>query len=153
MYRGVRQGLFQLTQLSRVYKEVLPAHLHKDAVGSLLDVLVSHVVKEVVTLEDIVSADATELHEIFAIILEKGPTIMLFSDKQAKDIATHCASWPKLQELSLVLNARLQEIVGRWASGKGSLAQQFKPVEVRGLIKALFSNTDRRAAALSKITM
>ena len=153
VYRGVRQGLFQLTQLSRVYKEVLPAHLHKDAVGSLLDVLLSHVVKEVVALEDIVSADATELHEILAIILEKGPTIMLFSDKQAKDVAAHCASWPKLQELSVVLNARLQEIVDRWAAGKGSLAQQFKPVEVRGLIKALFSNTDRRAAALSKITM
>lgn len=153
VYRGVRQGLFQLTQLSRVYKEVLPAHLHKDAVGSLLDVLVSHVVKEIVALEDIVNADATELHEILAIILEKGPTIMLFSDKQVKDIPTHCASWPKLQELSIVLNARLQEIVDRWASGKGSLAQQFKPVEVRRLIKALFSNTDRRAAALSKITI
>ena len=153
VYRGVRQGLFQITQLSRVYKEALPAHVHKDSVGSLLDSLVSHVVKGILALEDIVSADASELHEILDIILEKGPSIMQFSKEQAKDVSLYCASWIKLQDLAFILNARLYEIVDRWAQGKGSLAQHFKPVEVRTLIKALFTNTDRRAAALSKITM
>jgi centromere/kinetochore protein ZW10 len=52
VYRGVRQGLFQITQLSRVYKGVLPSHVHRDAVGNLLDVLVSYVVKGVLSLED-----------------------------------------------------------------------------------------------------
>ena len=153
VYRGVRQGLFLLTQLSRVYKEALPAHVHKDAVGSLLNTIVSYVVKGILALEDIVSAEASELHRILDIILEKGPSIMQFSEEETKDIPLHCASWVQLQELAFILDARLYEIVDRWAQGKGSLAEHFKAVEVRTLIKALFTNTDRRAAALSKITV
>jgi centromere/kinetochore protein ZW10 len=153
VYRGIRQGLFQLTQLSRVYKEALPAHVHKDSVGSLLDVLVSYVVKGILALEDIVSNDAAELHQILDTILEKGASVMQFSEEQMKDLPLHCASWVQLQQLAFVLDARLYEIVDRWDGGKGTLAQHFKPVEVRNLIKALFTNTDRRAAALSKITL
>lgn len=153
VYRGVRQGLFQLTQLSRVYKEALPVYVHKDAVGNLLNVLVSFVVKGIIALEDIVSADAAELNRILDIILEKGPPVMHFSEEQMKDMSVHCASWMQLKELAFVLDARLYEIVDRWGQGKGSLAQHFKPIEVRTLIKALFTNTDHRAAALSKITM
>ena len=153
VYRGVRQGLFQLTQLSRVYKEALPVYVHKDAVGNLLNVLVSFVVKGIIALEDIVSADAAELNRILDIILEKGPSVMHFSEEQMKDMLVHCASWMQLKELAFVLDARLYEIVDRWGQGKGSLAQYFKPIEVRTLIKALFTNTDHRAAALSKITM
>lgn len=153
VYRGVRQGLFQITQLSRVYKEILPAHVHKDGVGNLLDVLISYIVKGVLTLEDIVSADATELHQVLVTVLEKGPSVMQWSDNQAKDIPLHCPSWVRLQELAFVLDARLYEIVERWGQGKGSVAKNFKAVEVRNLIKALFTNTDRRAAALSKITV
>lgn len=153
VYRGVRQGLFQLTQLSRVYKEALPVYVHKDAVGNLLNGLVSFVVKGIVALEDIVSGDAAELNRILDIILEKGPSIMHFSEEQMKDVSVHCASWMQLKELAFVLDARLYEIVDRWGQGKGSLAQHFKPIEVRTLIKALFTNTDHRAAALSKITM
>ena len=153
VYRAVRQGLFQITQLSRVYKETLPAHVHQDAVGNLLDVLVSHIVKGVLALEDIVSADASELHHVLRIVLEKGPSVMQFDEHQAKDLPLHCASWLRLEELAFVLNARLYEIVDHWGEGKGNLAKNFKPVEVRTLIKALFTNTDRRAAALTKITL
>ena len=153
VYRGIRQGLFQLTQLSRVYKEALPAHVHKDSVGSLLDVLVSYVVKGILALEDIVSDDAAELHQILDTILEKGASVMQFSEEQMKDLPVHCTSWAQLQQLAFILDARLYEIVDRWNQGKGVLAQHFKPVEVRNLIKALFTNTDRRAAALSKITL
>ena len=153
VYRGVRQGLFQLAQLSPVYKEALPSHVHWNAVGSLLDSLVSCVVKGIVALEDIVSADASELHEILAIVIEKGlSSVMLLDEQEAENLSGYCPSWPKLQELAVFLNARLQEIVDWWASGKGGLAQHFKPSEVHGLIKALFKNTDHRAAALSKIT-
>ena len=153
VYRGVQQGLFQLAQLSRVYKEALPSHVHRKAVGSLLDSLVLYVVKGIVALEDIVSADASELHEILTIVIEKGSSVMLLDEQEAASLSSYCPSWPKLQELVTVLNARLQEIVDWWASGKGGLAQHFKPSEIRGLIKALFKNTDHRAAALSNITL
>ena len=159
VYRGVRQGLFQITQLSRVYKETLPGYVHRDAVGNLLDVLVSYVVKGVLALEDIVSADAGELYQVLETVLEKGASVMQWSDEEeeAKEgellLSLCCPGWARLQELSFVLDARLYEIVERWGEGKGSLARHFKAVEVRNLIKALFTNTDRRATALSKITV
>lgn len=39
----------------------------------------------------------------------------------------------------------------RWADGKGPLAEEFSAAEVKSLIRALFQNTERRAAALAKI--
>lgn len=39
----------------------------------------------------------------------------------------------------------------RWAEGKGPLAVEFSCNEMKSLIRALFKNTERRAAALAKI--
>lgn len=50
-----------------------------------------------------------------------------------------------------MLNSSLADINDRWADGKGPLAVEFKPEEVKGLIRALFQNTDRRAAVLARI--
>ena len=154
VYRGVRQGLFQLTQLSRVYKDTLPVHVHRDAIGNLLDVFVSYIIQRVLALEDIVSKDSSELSRLIEVVVEKGPSVMGLSEEEAgKELPHHCPSWLRLKELAFVLDARLQQIVDRWGRGKGSLAEHFKAVQIRTLIKALFTNTDRRAAALEKITM
>lgn len=59
--------------------------------------------------------------------------------------------WNKLKELIIILGASLKEIEERWASGNGPLAQEFSAENVKQLIKALFQNTDRRSAVLSKI--
>ena len=153
VYRGVRQGLFQITQLSRVYKSTLPTHVHRSSVGNLLDVLVSYVVQGVLALEDIVSNDSSELCRILEVIVEKGLAAMQFGKEEEREgeISHYCPSWQQLKELAFVLDARLQQIVDRWDRGKGSLAKHFKAIQIRSLIKALFTNTDRRAAALDKI--
>ena len=41
--------------------------------------------------------------------------------------------------------------LSRWASGKGPLAVEFPVDEMKQLIRALFQNTDRRAAVLARI--
>lgn len=52
----------------------------------------------------------------------------------------------------VVLNSNwLALLPHRWADGKGPLAAEFSPAEVKSLIRALFQNTERRAAALAKI--
>ena len=154
VYRGVRQGLFQITQLSRVYKNTLPSHVHRDAAGNLLDVLVSYMIQGILSLEDIVSKDSSELSRLLEVVIEKGPSVMQMSEEEAQsELPNHSPSWSQLQDLAFVLDARLYEIVDRWGGGKGTLAKNFKPVQIRTLIKALFTNTDRRAAALDKITM
>lgn len=59
--------------------------------------------------------------------------------------------WCKFNELILILSSSLTEIYDRWADGKGPLAVEYTPEDIRKLIRALFQNTDRRAVILAKI--
>lgn len=57
----------------------------------------------------------------------------------------------KFKEICFLLSGNLQEIDDRWASGHGPLASWMKPDEVKRMIRALFQNTEKRAAVLSRI--
>lgn len=59
--------------------------------------------------------------------------------------------WEKLLELIKVLGASLKEIEVRWGNGKGPLAHEFTPSQVKQLIRALFQNTERRSNLLACI--
>lgn len=59
--------------------------------------------------------------------------------------------WRMLKELTKVLGASLRDIEERWADGKGPLANELSPQQVKQLIRALFQNTERRSNLLSKI--
>ena len=67
------------------------------------------------------------------------------------DATRFVKSWDRFRELILVLNASLREIEERWAAGKGPLAANFSVEEMKQLIRALFQNTERRAAVLARI--
>lgn len=51
-----------------------------------------------------------------------------------------------------VLSSSLKDIENRWADGKGPLANELKAEQIKNLLKALFQNTDRRAALLKHIS-
>jgi centromere/kinetochore protein ZW10 len=74
--------------------------------------------------------------------------VLLFS---SHDALRFVKSWSRFRELILVLNASLKEIEERWSGGKGPLAQDFTVEEMKQLIRALFQNTERRAAVLARI--
>lgn len=59
--------------------------------------------------------------------------------------------WGRFQELEHLLRASLRDIEDRWSSGKGPLAAHFAADEVKQMIRALFQNTDHRAAILARI--
>ena len=151
---AIQQARLHIQKLSKVYAEVLPEEIHHRAVGGLLNMVVGELVKSVLALEDIAVDDATELHSILNQFLERGRAA-LSSDKETQDklLDKYCRGWSKLRELAVVMDASLLKIVELWGGGKGIMAQVFTPMELRGLIKALFKNTDRRAAALAKITL
>ena len=105
------------------------------------------------SLEDISSDEAAQLHSIMSMFTARCPPwFKVPSD--AGDVPTiHQAvrKWNKLQEFMFVLNASLRDIGERWAGGQGPLAAECNAMEVKQLIRALFQNTDRRAAVLAKI--
>ncbi|XP_066495731.1 centromere/kinetochore protein zw10 homolog [Tiliqua scincoides] len=155
--RAVRQVLHQLKRLGTVWQDVLPVNIYCRAMGTLLNTALGEMVARITALEDISAENADRLHALCQTMLEEGPQVFvpLPEEKENRhfqeEVPVYVPKWLMFKELMLVLQASLQEIVDRWADGKGPLAAEFSPSEVKNLIRALFQNTERRAAALAKI--
>jgi len=118
--------------------------------GTLLNCAVVEVLQRVTSLEDISEQDAKQLSSVFGTISSAGRE--LISSDQPASIYKFVPKWNKMEEMKLLLTARLREIADRWADGKGPLASEFTAAELKQLIRALFQNTEKRAAVLASIT-
>lgn len=145
--KGIRQCLRQQELLKTVWQKILPYSIYNRTLGTILNSLCGHLVRSVLKVEDIPSATAEQLVDIYKVVLTRGPK--LFTDP--REVGIFVPNWNRLGEVVFVLGASLADIDDRWADGKGPLALQFQPEDVRKLIRALFQNTDRRAVVLSKI--
>lgn len=145
--KSIRQCMRQQELLKTVWHKVLSYQLYNQNIGSILDVMCSNIINAVVRIEDISSKAAEQLVDVFKIVITRGPK--LFTDPKEINLFVH--NWSKFTELNFVLGASLININDRWADGKGPLALQFTASEMRSLIRALFQNTDRRAAVVSRI--
>jgi len=72
----------------------------------------------------------------------------LFESEEPK---RYVKKWTKFKELIFFLGASLREIEDGWSGGQGRLCAEFPAEQVKQLIRALFQNTERRAAVLAKI--
>ncbi|XP_073336019.1 centromere/kinetochore protein zw10 homolog isoform X2 [Pagrus major] len=155
--KAVRQVIHQLKQLGTVWQDVLPVSIYCKAMGNLLNTAITEVIAKIMMLEDISSEDGEHLHTLCQTIIEEGPLVFIplaeenKNKKYQEEVPLYVKKWSTFKELVIVLRANLQEIVDRWADGKGPLAVEFCSSEVKNLIRALFQNTERRAVALSKI--
>ncbi|XP_061819035.1 centromere/kinetochore protein zw10 homolog [Nerophis lumbriciformis] len=155
--KAVRQVTHQLKQLGTVWQDVLPVSIYCKAMGNLLNTAVMEMIAKIMTLEDISSEDGEHLHTLCQTVIEDGPLVFTplaeehKNKKFEEEVPLYVKKWGTFKELDIVLRANLQEIVDRWADGKGPLALAFTCVEMKSLIRALFQNTERRAAALTKI--
>lgn len=151
---ALRRCLFHVEQLKRVWLDVLPITSYLEAVGSLLNSVLENVVKSVVGMEDIASTLSEELAQVFEKVIDQAVSIFDIpaSSLDARVLASeHVPKWRKFCELKNLLRFNLREVMDRWADGRGPLAACFLPDELKRLIRALFQNTDRRAAALAQI--
>ncbi|OWF53385.1 centromere/kinetochore protein zw10 homolog [Mizuhopecten yessoensis] len=153
--RAIKQTMHQFHHLQKVWQEVLPPSVYRKAMGTLLNSVVVDITASIVVLEDISSDDARQLATLLTIIMDKaGPLLQTPSDDKINltfELQRNVSRWLRFKELITVLNASLLEISDRWAEGKGPLAVEFTPNEMKQLIRALFQNTERRAAVLAKI--
>lgn len=155
--KAVRQVIHQLKQLGTVWQDVLPVSIYCKAMGNLLNTAITEVIAKIMMLEDISSEDGEHLHTLCQTIIEEGPLVFIplaeenKNRKYQEEVPLYVRKWSTFKELVIVLRANLQEIVDRWADGKGPLALEFSNSEVKNLIRALFQNTERRAVALTRI--
>ncbi|XP_073230670.1 centromere/kinetochore protein zw10 homolog [Porites lutea] len=153
--KTMKQIIHLLTYLGKIWNGILPVDIYCQSLGCLFDDVLQRITWEILQLEDISSEEAHQLHTLLSILEQRGSEIFQNKDtdstENAWDICTVVPHWIRYKELIGILEASLQDIVDRWADGKGPLAHEFSAQEVRGLIRALFQNTDRRAAVLAKI--
>ncbi|KAG7321499.1 hypothetical protein KOW79_015914 [Hemibagrus wyckioides] len=155
--KAVRQVIHQLKRLGKVWQDVLPVNIYCKSMGTLLNTAISELITKIMMLEDISTEDGERLHTLCRTIIEEGPLVFTPLSEESKnkkyqeEVPVYVKKWMTFKELSIVLQASLQEIVDRWAEGKGPLAQEFSSNEMKSLIRALFQNTERRAIALTKI--
>lgn len=156
--KAVRQVMHQLRQLGTVWQDVLPVPIHCKAMGTLLNTAISEVMAKIMILEDISSEDGEHLLMLCQTLIHEGPLVFTplpeekRNRKYQEEVPLYVRKWMAFKELAMVLRSSLQEIVDRWAEGKGPLAMEFSCSEMKSLIRALFQNTERRAVALAKIT-
>lgn len=143
----LRQCLRQQELLKTVWHKVLSYNIYNKSLGLILNSLCNFIVNTITKVEDISSDAAKGLVEMLKMVQTRGAK--LFTD--SKEVSLFVESWHRLTELIFVLNANLVDINDRWADGKGPLALQFKPEDLKQLIRALFQNTERRAALLAEI--
>ena len=144
--QGVKQVLHTLTHLNKVWSGVLPVNVYMKCMGTLLNTVMEELIQIVTTLEDI-SADAGEqLVTMLKQLSNKSPA--LFDPEEPK---RYVKKWLKFKELIFILGASLREIEESWGGGKGRLSTEFPAEQLKQLIRALFQNTERRAAVLAKI--
>ncbi|CAH3198135.1 unnamed protein product, partial [Porites evermanni] len=153
--KTMKQIIHLLTYLGKIWNGILPVDIYCQSLGCLFDDVFQRITWEILQLEDISSEEAHQLHTLLSILEQRGSEIFQNKDTDSTentwDICTVVPHWIRYKELIGILEASLQDIVDRWAEGKGPLAHEFSAQEVRGLIRALFQNTDRRAAVLAKI--
>lgn len=144
---AVRQCLRQLHLLKNVWIGVFPNNVFTRLMATLVNMFLDELIHRVCTVEDISMEMATQLTEMYTIVVQKAPHLF----QNPTDIEQHVQSWIKLQELIFVLGGSLKDIENHWKDGTGPLAVHFRNEELRSLIKALFQNTQMRANLLSKI--
>jgi len=153
--KSLKQVLLSLVQLRNVWQDVLPVHIFSKSLGILSDAVVEELISRVIGLEDISADVALQIVELFKFFEQKLPDVFVAKDTgtatSRHDVVRFVRSWQRFRELIFVLDASLREIEERWSSGKGPLAAEFKVEEMKRLIRALFQNTDRRAAVLARI--
>ncbi|KAL0626775.1 Centromere/kinetochore protein zw10-like protein [Plecturocebus cupreus] len=155
--KAVRQVLHQLKRLGTVWQDVLPVNIYCKAMGTLLNTAISEIIGKITALEDISTEDGDRLYSLCKTVMDEGPQVFAPLSEESKnkkyqeEVPVYVPKWMPFKELMMMLQASLQEIGDRWADGKGPLAAAFSSSEVKALIRALFQNTERRAAALAKI--
>ncbi|XP_076314532.1 zeste-white 10 kinetochore protein [Tachypleus tridentatus] len=151
--RAVTQCIHHLQLLQRVWKDVLPEGVFYRVMGTLLNSVLEEIIVHITALEDISEEAGIHFVSLFGIITDQALDLFKIADEDVSLLQVHknVPKWRKFEELRLILGANMREIVDRWADGKGPIALDFTAEEVKQLIRALFQNTERRAAVLAKL--
>ena len=141
----LQEGIQYVKDFHDLSKDVFPDVLQSRCLCSLLDVVLAWLVGGIFELEDIGAEEADILYNFTSFVVNQG---MKATHLPNNVLEIQCSHWKKISDLSFILLANLQQITLQWKEKK-FLA--ITSEEIRGLIRSLFQNTDKRANALANI--
>ncbi|CAD5226208.1 unnamed protein product [Bursaphelenchus xylophilus] len=142
--------VMELNRLRSVWSEVMSDSVLSISMGVLVAHLLSLLSKAILSKEDITMTDAESMAVLFSEVMRKSRKLMTMNGAEGIHSICH-REYVRLEEVIFVLNGNLNNVSNRWCNGKGTLAEYLKAFEVRGLVCALFQNTDKRSALLDQI--
>lgn len=125
---------------------LLPSLVVSRITCTLLNTLIQEVFHKILKLEDIPERSCNILLSALNFIES-----FLNETEEIQRLTLVLSDYHKLLEMKFVLKANLNEISDRWENGDGPLTLAFTADQLKHMIRALFQNTERRAALLSKI--
>ncbi|ODM95007.1 Centromere/kinetochore protein zw10 [Orchesella cincta] len=145
----------ELKRLNTVMSGVLPPLSWHDILATLVDHTTNEMCSKVLAWDDIPANSASELATAFTQFAVATSSLFKGDASTPREIEALTSravkKWQRFKLLIFVLTASMKEIESKWVGGCGPLAIEYSAEEVRRLIRALFQNTDRRAAFLTTI--
>ncbi|KAG9300697.1 hypothetical protein G9A89_023495 [Geosiphon pyriformis] len=144
-HRAMKQIVYSLNQLSKVWKLLIPPVMHYTALGILIDFVIKRMIEDIEDLYDISAEESQQLNLICGMLFELEG---LFPKSGANKIDSYVKNWEKYHHLTDILDLSLAEIINRFREAK---LISFKTSELENLICALFADTPLRARYLGEI--
>ena len=144
--QAVKQVAHGLSHLHKVWAGVLPKKVYLMCIGTLLNTVMEELIQIVTSLEDISAEAGEQLVSMLKQLMDKSPSFF-----DSEDPRRFVKKWSKFKELIFILGASLKDIDENWGRGGGRLSGEFPADQVKLLVRALFQNTERRAAVLARI--
>lgn len=147
--RAMRQVIVVIQQLSKAWKPVLSRSYYLAAIGRLIDSVLRRVLRDVTTMEDISEVEGEKLSVLVKSLAELEDIFRPTPHSEQSDVAIHVPSWFKASYLSDILTGSLVDIEFLYFEA-GALVDYTKQ-ELTALIRALFSDTPKRARLIERI--
>ena len=167
---SMREIVSELEKTDGMWSDTLPRELHKVTLGLLINCVAEWMIERVFKFSDF-SADETEsLNQIFAVLFPVAKLFLDLSDissvvsggdektiegdaqeRQARITKESCAkyvsSWLQYEDLTDVFNMPMATIAERYNDGN----MHFKRAQLISLIKALFTDSTKRAEKIASL--
>lgn len=140
-----------IQQVFEIWKGVFSDAVLVRAIGIIVSHTFAVFVDVILSKEDISAAESTILGQELNKLVKKLEKVMNVENQPTIQVLCE-REYYRMKEVLYCLNGSIIQIADRWCDGKGTLALWMKSDEVKGLIKALFMNTNQRAKILGQIS-
>ncbi|KAL1919413.1 uncharacterized protein VTP21DRAFT_2106 [Calcarisporiella thermophila] len=144
--KGVKECLFQLGDLSKIWLPILPSEVYLKAMGILLNTLLDEIIQNILSLEVIALEARHQLRYIITVIGKANEWFVAKSEGGARQVEKmpvpkYVASWEKYWLLVTLFEADPKDIATILLDGK--LSPAFSQAEVKRLVQLFCDERDR----------